>query len=143
MNTSTAELLPFPLTPSPMESLKHPPHGTASSFSCLLFQNILIYISPIKQDLGAASWLQLLLPLVHPLLTEVLGLAAWWGFCVHPEARGCSYICRTDSSLERFSAKLHKLCVRRGLRRDLLLPALCFWVVRTGGEICWTVGPLK
>lgn len=114
------------LPPAPYSASNTHPHGTASSFSCHLFQNILfslIYISPVKQDLGAVPWPHLLLSRVHLLLTEVLGLAAWWGFCVHPEARGCSNICRTHSSLERFSAKLHKLCVRCGLCRDLLLSA--------------------
>lgn len=115
--------------PAPQSASNTHPHGTASSFSSHWFQNFLcslIYISPVKQDLSVESWLQHLSP-VHHMLTEVLGPAAWWGFCVHPEARGCGYICRTDSNLECFSAKSHKLCVRRGLGRDLLLPvrSLC------------------
>lgn len=102
-----------PQTPTPME--QHPAFPVIYSKTfCAL------WLTSAPSD--KISWLHLLSP-AHHMLTEVLGLAAWWGFCAHPEPRGCSYICSTDSSLERFSTKLHQLCVRRGLYRDLLLPA--------------------
>lgn len=119
---SPAELLPFPLTPSPME--QHPafPVIYSKTFCAVWFTSAL----PNK----ISVW--------HPgCIFYPLSITCWqrcldlqspgWGFCVHPEAHGCSYICRTDSSLENFSTKWHKLCVRRGLHRDLLLPerSLC------------------
>lgn len=151
MHTSAAKPGPFPTYPRPHMAPQTAvlmcwclhPHLIVSSFSCDLFQNILfrlIYISAVNWDLRVEWLLHLLLFHVHHIADKGTWACSLVGF-FYPEACGSSNICRTDSSLECFSAELHKLCGVSGLRGESPcsewgLPAPCIRVVWTGGEIC-------